>query len=115
MDFPWKGVALVSATAGFFATSALRPGWSTPTFVKYFVASYVLSFLSWVLWTVVLYPKIFSPLRGLPEPENHSWFNGQWAKIRKLPSGVPMQEWCASRALVPNLLLLHLLQDRCPD
>lgn len=102
MDFPWKGVAAASAVSSYIATSTLRTQWSAPTFAKYYVYSYMLGFFSWALWTVLLYPKIFSPLRHLPGPKNLSWYNGQWSKIRALPSGVPMLEWYDQR---PRMLL----------
>lgn len=93
MDFPWRRVAALSAVAGYMATTTLKPQWSTSAFVKYYALSYTLGFVAWAVWTVILYPKVFSPLRGLPEPKNLSWLNGQWQKIRDLPTGVPMLEW----------------------
>lgn len=93
MDFPFKPAAATSAVAAFAATTYLRPQWSTFTFAGYFVAGFTAYFVSWTFWTVILYPKFFSPLRGLPEPKNASWYNGNWKKIRDEPSGAPMLEW----------------------
>lgn len=100
MDFEWKKVAAVSAATAYIATSTLRPQWSTTAFLKYYTSVYAVIFFSWGLWTVFLYPKVFSPLRGLPEPKGGSWYNGHFARIRALPTGVPMTEWCG-RARLP--------------
>lgn len=56
-------------------------------------------FISWLAWSVVLYPKLFSPLRHLPEPPGASFFMGQGPAILKLPSGEPMRRWIDT---VPN-------------
>lgn len=93
MDLPWKRVTAVAAVAAYAATSTLKQEWSRSAFTKYFAASWLLSFLCWGVWTVILYPKFFSPLLGLPEPRNPSWINGQYSKIRELATGVPMLEW----------------------
>lgn len=45
------------------------------------------------VWSVILYPKVFSPLIGLPEPKGGSWLMGQFGAIRKYPTGIPMREW----------------------
>lgn len=91
--FPAKRITGAAALTAYVATTYLKPQWSTAAFAAYFVASYVFNFFLFACWTVILYPKVFSPLRGLPEPENLSWYNGQWQKIRDLPTGVPMQQW----------------------
>lgn len=93
MDFPWKRVTAVAAVTAYAATSLLKQEWSRSAFTTYFTVSWLLSFLCWGLWTVILYPKFFSPLIGLPEPENPSWINGQYSKIREFATGVPMLEW----------------------
>lgn len=93
MDFPWKRVTAVAAVTAYAATSFLKQEWSRSAFTTYFTVSWLLSFLCWGLWTVILYPKFFSPLIGLPEPKNPSWINGQYSKIREFATGVPMLEW----------------------
>lgn len=93
MDFPFKPAVAASAVAGYGATTYLRPQWSTSAFAGYFACSFMVYFAGWALWTVILYPKVFSPLRHLPEPKNSSWFNGNWRKIVAEPSGAPMLEW----------------------
>lgn len=93
MDFPWRRVTALSAVTAYMVTTTLKPQWSSSAFIRYYALSYLLGFVAWAFWTVILYPKVFSPLRGVPEPKNLSWFNGQWQKIRDLPTGVPMLEW----------------------
>lgn len=102
MDFPWRRLAATAAVGATLATIVLAEKWSTRTFSNYLVYSWLLSFLSYGVWGVLLYPKIFSPLIGLPEPTGGSWWNGQWEKIQKLSNGAPMLEWY----LPPTLLLL---------
>lgn len=93
MDFPFKPAVATSAVAAGGATMFLRSRWSTPVFATYFTCSFIAYLVGWTLWTVILYPKVFSPLRGLPEPKSTSWFNGHWKKINAEPSGAPMLEW----------------------
>lgn len=93
MDFPWRRVAAIAAVGAGLATVFLAERWSARTFSKYFVYSWILSFLPHAFWAVILWPKVFSPLRGLPEPKGNSWWNGQWAKIQALSNGAPMLEW----------------------
>lgn len=93
MDLPWKRVTAAAAVAAYAATSLLKQEWSRSAFARYFAVSWLLGFLCWGFWTVILYPKFFSPLLGLPEPHNPSWINGQYSKIREFATGVPMLEW----------------------
>lgn len=93
MDFPLKTAAVRSAAAAFGFWTYSKNQWSTLFFAVYFITGIILQFVIWAFWTVILYPKFFSPLRGLPEPKNSSWFNGNWKKIRDEPSGAPMLEW----------------------
>lgn len=93
MDFPFRKVTAGSAVAAYIATSTLRPEWSRSAFFTYYALTWTAAFVSWVVWTIFLYPKVFSSLRHLPEPKNESWYNGQWAAIRKYPSGVPQEKW----------------------
>jgi cytochrome P450 len=79
---------------------------SNPSLLGTFVQLYLLGFGVWVLWKVILYPKVFSPLRHLPGPKNVSWFNGQFGRIRKEPSGGPMLEWVNT---IPNDGLIRYL------
>ncbi|KAK6199034.1 hypothetical protein LQW54_010162 [Pestalotiopsis sp. IQ-011] len=52
------------------------------------------------VWSIILYPNFFSPLRHLPSPKDgNSWFMGQFKIIRALPSGYPHRQWIRD---VPN-------------
>lgn len=93
MDFPWRQLAATAAAGATVATVTLADTWSTRSFSKYFVYAWALTFFAYAVWGVLLYPKLFSPLIGLPEPKGSSWWNGHWAKIQALPNGAPMQEW----------------------
>lgn len=50
-------------------------------------------FVSKITWTVVIYPKLFSPLRHLPTPDDNSFFSGQTKKVFRETSGRPMRYW----------------------
>lgn len=93
MDFPWKTGAAASAVVAYTASSFFEAKWPILAFSGYFVFTFLLLFISHSFWLIILYPNFFSPLRGLPEPKNSSWYNGQFEKIKALPLGVPMEEW----------------------
>lgn len=57
-----------------------------------------------VTWTAVIYPKLFSPLRKLPQPSGGSFINGHFWKIFREPSGVPHREWMQT---IPNDGLIY--------
>lgn len=59
----------------------------------------VIQFISWIAYRVVVYPKLFSPLRKLPGPPGAAFFNGHGHTIFKAASGEPMREWIET---VPN-------------
>lgn len=50
-------------------------------------------FLTKITWGVVIYPKLFSPLRHLPTPDDNSFFSGQTKKVFREASGRPMRHW----------------------
>jgi cytochrome P450 len=57
------------------------------------IALFLTQWLMYSIYVVVIYPRYVSPLRHLPEPGNNSFFMGQWNKIVKEPSGLPMRQW----------------------
>lgn len=93
MDAPFKQVAAISAITAYGATLFLRPQWSSTAFASYFVRSFIANFLAWIFWRVILYPKFFSPLIGIPQPEPSSWYNGNWKEIQDMHNGAPMHIW----------------------
>ena len=56
-------------------------------------------FLSKITWSVVIYPKVFSPLRHLPTPDDNSFFSGQTKRVFREASGRPMRHWIEN---IPN-------------
>jgi len=45
------------------------------------------------LWSCLIYPFFFSPLRHLPHPKQTSLLFGQFWRIIKEPTGLPQREW----------------------
>ncbi|KAL8974106.1 MAG: hypothetical protein Q9197_001648 [Variospora fuerteventurae] len=85
----------------------LYPQWSiNDSFLATFLA--YSSFVStvWAAWKVLLYPRFFSPLRHLPEPQGNALFMGQFAAIRNEPTGKPQREWVNA---IPNEGLIRYL------
>ncbi|GAB7329021.1 hypothetical protein MBLNU13_g00872t1 [Cladosporium sp. NU13] len=56
-------------------------------------------FISEITWSVVIYPKVFSPLRHLPTPDDNSFFSGQTKRVFREASGRPMRHWIEN---IPN-------------
>lgn len=54
---------------------------------------FLASFIAKITWAVVIYPKVFSPLRHLPTPDDNSFFSGQTKKVFREASGRPMRFW----------------------
>ncbi|KAI1377568.1 cytochrome P450 [Hypoxylon crocopeplum] len=98
MAFPWRTISAVSLVSSYLVTF-VQPGWTRSQLVGAFVASWIFQSFLFVLWTVILYPKVFSPLRGLPGPTGGSWWMGQFKIISEKPTGIPMREWVAT---IPN-------------
>ncbi|SPQ18901.1 449293f5-5c5d-43c7-b083-661d6d64f506 [Thermothielavioides terrestris] len=97
--FPYRFITAVSLGGAYILSSGRIPQWPVPGFLAAFIALWGIQLFAWAVWAVLLYPKLFSPLRGLPEPAGNSWFMGQFPVIRALPSGTPMAEWAKS---IPN-------------
>lgn len=89
---------LASSALGSVLLTRYAPQYS----IGYFLAGFVfltLQLLGWLTWVVVLYPKLVSPLRHLPQPDDATFFMGSSARIFKEPSGIPMREWTDT---IPN-------------
>ena len=84
------GTSLLGAY--LLASGTLRL-WPESGMVRPFVVLWVLQFFSSLAWSIVFYPKFFSPLRHLPGPRDGSFFMGQFADIRRYPTGVPQIKW----------------------
>lgn len=119
----WQVAVLSSVTAATLLVQ-FAPKYSIlHSYIGTFLVLFAAQLLALATWTVVIYPKLFSPLRHMPEPkvslrpengdssmlitpyqQGGSFFNGQFARILKDPSGIPMQEWINE---VPNQGLIH--------
>ncbi|OTA93792.1 hypothetical protein M434DRAFT_72545 [Hypoxylon sp. CO27-5] len=98
MAFPWRIISIISLLSSYLVVS-LQPEWSRLQLLGVFVATWILQAFLVNVWKLILYPKFFSPLRGLPEPKGGSWLMGHFKEIRTKPSGIPMREWIAT---IPN-------------
>ncbi|KAI0871587.1 cytochrome P450 [Hypoxylon argillaceum] len=96
--YPWRGI-LASSLATSYILVSYQSHWWKLHFIGSFISSWLFQSLVWAVWVVILWPKLFSPLRSLPEPAGGSFFNGHFKRIMAEPSGIPMRDWAAT---VPN-------------
>jgi hypothetical protein len=92
MDVPWQYISGLAAGFAYFANHN-GSSWPRLSYASAFLAGWLLIFFIWGLWTVLVYPRYFSPLRHLPGPENASLLHGQWSRIRAEPTGAPHIDW----------------------
>lgn len=57
------------------------------------VVLYLVQFAVYSAWTILFYPRYFSPLRHVPEAPDGNLFIGQTRTIIAKSSGQPMREW----------------------
>ncbi|CAJ2513376.1 Uu.00g014950.m01.CDS01 [Anthostomella pinea] len=84
MDFatPLRRLTASSVAITFASYYLCESASRGPVFteVKFYVSLYViwmLHFSAWALYRIIIYPKLLSPLRHLPEPTaDRSWWNG---------------------------------------
>jgi hypothetical protein len=71
MALPYKPLILTSIAASYVVASGIyTPPWYLKLgYVGTFVEAYALQLATWAFYTVVLYPRYFSPLRHLPAPK----------------------------------------------
>jgi hypothetical protein len=94
-DIPFKAMTALSAASSIVLVG-YKPEFllfSRPSYIGTFFQAWILLFTAWAFWKVILYPKLFSPLRHFPSPKGGSWWNGHFAQISALPTGAPMMEW----------------------
>ena len=113
----------LSSVAGSLILVHKAPDYSiSASYVKTFLVLETIHILLGLVWKVVLYPKLFSPLRHLPQPkvrrplsnpttsltkntlQGGSFFNGQFKRILAEPSGSPQRDWINS---IPNDGLIY--------
>ena len=93
---PYRLISIISLGGAYVLSSGRIPQCPEVSFLPGFAAAWAIQALAWAIWMVLLYPKLFSPLRGLPEPSGNSWFMGQFKTISAQPTGAPMREWYVS-------------------
>ena len=102
MGIPWAGISVVATVAAYALTYYPLAYWPGLYLVVNFALAWLAQFLVYALGSVFLWPKLLSPLRGLPEPKGGSWWNGQYARIAAEPTGIPMQDWYVVGNKVPK-------------
>lgn len=84
------GAALLLSLVSAGARDDRLSGWTT---VRDFAFFWAFAMIAWAIWGVLVYPYLWSPLRGLPEPSGNHWLMGQGIRVLKEPTGWPMLEW----------------------
>ncbi|KAL2269933.1 hypothetical protein VTJ83DRAFT_2117 [Remersonia thermophila] len=104
----YSSIPPISLIGAYLLSSGWVAQWfGQPSFLRAFAALWAVQTLAWCTWTVILYPKFFSPLVGLPGPtKGNSLLMGQWKAIVKFPTGTPMLEWINT---IPNDGLIRYL------
>ena len=89
------GLKLKMLAAAFTASFLLqRTAGSHPLrFISTCVLLFLAEFLLYNIWSVLIYPRCFSPIRHVPEAPDGNFFLGQTRKIMAASSGKPMREW----------------------
>ena len=83
-----------SSTVGSYVLTRLVPQYGPGLGFKWTAALlFLLQWLTYGFYVVVIYPRFISPFRNLPEPQDSSFWSGQWSQIMKEPSGIPMRRW----------------------
>jgi hypothetical protein len=95
MGLPWRSITLSSAVAAYLF-SIRKADWTGQVLLVNFVGAWAAQWSCWAVWSILLWPRFFSPLRDLPQPSGASLFNGHFSKILAEPSGIPHREWYAA-------------------
>ncbi|TQN74808.1 Cytochrome P450 monooxygenase FUM15 [Colletotrichum shisoi] len=89
---PWRGALITSAAVTVFL--ALRqPVLSRCSLVCTFAGAFVFQMVAWGIFVVLLFPQYLSSLRSILGPKDDHWLMGQYPRIIREPTGVPMMEW----------------------
>ncbi|TLS26501.1 hypothetical protein PpBr36_05308 [Pyricularia pennisetigena] len=94
----FRPITIIAVVVAYIITLR-QERWTILCFLQSFIGAWLAAFSCWALWATQLYPKLFSPLRHLPEPKGNSFWHGQFKKISDEPGGAPMVEWVHT---VPN-------------
>lgn len=69
MDLPWLPILGSSVLGSFVLVHDFAPFSFSASYVKTFLLLETVQILLGLLWQVILYPKMFSPIRHLPQPK----------------------------------------------
>ena len=71
MDLPWWPIALSSVAASFLIVHSAPQDsiFASSSYLKTFALFETIQILLGLLWQAILYPKLFSPIRHLPQPK----------------------------------------------
>lgn len=68
MDLPWPQI-LLGSIVGTLGLVQFAPNYSIlNSYLGTFSVLFVILFIAGILWRVILWPKLFSPIRHLPSP-----------------------------------------------
>src|SRR5690554_1044179 len=102
MGVPWTAF-LASSGGVAVLIASLKAPWSTALALSILGKAYLVQVAGWVVYRLVVYPHFFSPLIGLPEPKGSHWLLGEFARIGRDPTGIPMREWYAWTVTCPYI------------
>ncbi|TQS36453.1 hypothetical protein Golomagni_03098 [Golovinomyces magnicellulatus] len=105
-NFPYREITVLTAVSSYAIAVYLPSGYVEYNYITTFSLTGIVYLICWAVWKVILYPKIFSPLRHFPSPKGSSWWNGQYSTIAANPTGYPMIEWVNT---VPNQGIIRYL------
>ena len=121
MDLPWSPI-FRGSLVGSFCLVHYAPQYSiSASYIKTFLVLETVQVVLGLLWQVILYPKLFSPFRHLPQPKvsllfcplqlfpvknrlQGNFFNGQFKRINTEPTGEPHRDWINN---IPNDGLIY--------
>lgn len=71
MDLPYWPIALSSVAASFIIVHNAPQDsiFASSSYLKTFMVFEAIQILLGLLWQAILYPKLFSPIRHLPQPK----------------------------------------------
>ncbi|POS84371.1 hypothetical protein EPUL_006255, partial [Erysiphe pulchra] len=97
--FPIKEITALSTVSSYITVRYLWAMYLPSSYIGAFLLTFSFYCLTWIFWTVLIYPKYFSPTRHFPSPKGGSWWNGQFSVITARSTGAPMLEWIST---IPN-------------
>jgi hypothetical protein len=65
MALPARLISAISLAGGYILSSGRIPQWPQPGFLAAFTTLWGFQFLLWIVWAVVLWPKLFSVSNNL--------------------------------------------------